>query len=74
MDHEATTMMRHKSERLAIPENTCTIYIKIEEVNDGFFENSLEELMELSSAVTEQSEDLFEQALVAQDLNELLEF
>ena len=74
MDHEATKMMRNKSERLVIPENTCTIYIKIEEINDDFFENSLEELMEINSSITEQCDDLFEQALVAQDLNELLEF
>ena len=36
MDHEATTMMRSKSERLKIPEDTCTIYIKMEEFSDSF--------------------------------------
>ena len=74
MDHEATQMMRVKSERLAIPENTCTIYIKIEEVSEGFFENCLENLLEINNAIIAQNEDLFEQALVAQDRNELLEF
>ena len=74
MDHEATKMMRVKSERLTIPEDTCTIYIKLEEICEGFFENCLDNLMEVNSSVTTQSDDLFEEALVAQDRNELLEF
>ena len=73
MDHEATKIMRTKSERLVIPDNTCTIYIKIEELNEGFFENCLEKLMEVSHSVNADYE-LFEQTLVAQDRNELLEF
>lgn len=74
MDHAATQIMRSKSDRLAIPDETCTIYIKIEELKPGFFESCLEQLMEISSYVHKDSGELFEQTLVAQDRNELLEF
>ncbi|MCJ8344255.1 FAD-binding oxidoreductase [bacterium] len=74
MDLEATEFMREKSKRLLIPKSVFTIYLKVEEnpkIDPDFI---LEKLYDIYTQVLKDHDELFDQALVATDHSELLEF